>query len=141
MDVPKGWIGVDFDGTIAYQIKRTDPYQLGPPIPRMVERVCGWLKDGYRVKIMTARMAAYSHTLGQYRDLNKMERMLRDWCKEHLGQELEITNQKDGEMLALWDDKAIGVVADSGLPLTAFEATSNCPICGINFPHQHTAQG
>lgn len=109
----KYWIGVDFDGTLAYTIPRNDPYTLGPPIPLMVSRVKKWLSEGRKVKLMTARMCQYSH-LGDIRDLQKMERMLKDWCIEHIGVELECTNQKDGFMTELWDDRAVKVVKDTG---------------------------
>lgn len=137
MSIRDYWIGVDFDGTLAKSIYRTDPYQLGPPIPSMIARVQQWLSDGYRVKLMTARMSKYSHTLGVERDIVKMESDLRAWCKLHVGQELECTNEKDGLMLSLWDDRAVGVVKDTGEPLTSILASSSCPICGQQEPHNH----
>jgi len=112
----RGWIGVDFDGTLAEQIPRNDPYTLGPPIPEMVERVKSWVAAGYQVKLFTARMTPYSHTTSVPRDLVLMEQILRVWCITHLGFELECTNIKDGMMEVLWDDRAVGVIKDKGLP-------------------------
>lgn len=108
---------MDFDGTLAESIQRTSPYTLGSPVKIMIDRVRSWIANGYTVKLMTARMAEYSHTIGVKRDVKKMEMMLRIWCREHIGQELECTNQKDGRMIALWDDRAVRVILDTGMPV------------------------
>jgi hypothetical protein len=111
------WIGVDFDGTLATEEPgRTNPYELGRPIPEMVNRVKEWLAAGYRVKLFTARMASYSVTSQYHRNLDTMEALLRSWCREHIGAELECTNQKDGGMEVLWDDRAVRVIANTGHP-------------------------
>jgi ribosomal protein L37E len=39
---------------------------------------------------------------------------IKAWSKEHLGQILPITYQKDAEMLELWDDRAIQVKPNTG---------------------------
>jgi histidinol phosphatase-like enzyme len=111
------WIAVDLDGTLAKEKPgRTDPYEIGEPIPEMVERVKRWLALGLPVKLFTARMAEYSVTSQFYRDLERMELVLRAWCKEHIGQELECTNKKDGGMEVLWDDRAVQVARNLGVP-------------------------
>jgi hypothetical protein len=111
------WIGVDFDGTLAFEIPgRTNPYELGAPVPEMVERVKAWLAAGYRVKLFTARMARYPVTSEYYRDLALMEMELRRWLREHVGTELECTNQKDGGMEVLWDDRVVRVTRNQGKP-------------------------
>lgn len=111
------WIGVDFDGTLATDPPgRTDAYQLGEPIPRMVERVKGWIAAGYTVVIFTARAAEYSHTAGYRRDVGKMIKLIYEWTVKHIGTGLRVTNQKDGAMEVLWDDRAVRVVRDTGMP-------------------------
>lgn len=100
------WIGVDFDGTLAYTIKnRTDPYQVGEPIPEMINRIKDWVLKGFTVKLLTARMNKLSSTGHE------------DWCNKHLGFKLECTNAKDGWMEVLWDDRAIQVLPDTGMPI------------------------
>jgi len=111
------WIGVDFDGTIAYNvIERSDPYEVGKPIYEMIYRVRDWLAKGYTVKLLTARMNELSST-GQRRDVEKMRSILEAWCKEHVGQVIECTNAKDGWMEVLWDDRAVQVKPNTGVPI------------------------
>jgi len=60
MSKKHGWIGVDLDGTLARHDTTTQFPKIGEPIPKMLERVKQMLNEGYRVKIMTARVA-YDH--------------------------------------------------------------------------------
>lgn len=114
----KKWIGVDFDGVLVTEVRnRKDPYVFGDPIPEMVNRVKGWIASGYTVKLLTSRMAPYSHTAGKERDVDKMRAFLQLWCIEHLGKKLECTNQKDGGMEVIWDDRAVQVVRNQGKPI------------------------
>lgn len=96
------WIGVDLDGTLAYY--DGDASRIGNPIPRMLERVQRWLREGKRVKIMTSR-AVDQEGINQ----------VRAWLHEHGVGDLEVTCQKDPGMVALWDDRAVGVHRNTGL--------------------------
>lgn len=88
------WIGVDFDGTLAHS-------DTGEPIQPMVDRVKEHLKEGKDVRILTARDET-------------MDDEVKEFCKEHFGCELPITNQKDHEMERLYDDKAVQVEKNTG---------------------------
>lgn len=111
------WIGVDFDGTLATDPPgRKDAYTLGEPIPAMVERIKGWIAAGYEVVIFTARCAKYSHTAGYNRDVGKMITLIYHWTEKHIGVGLRVTNEKDGAMEVLWDDRAVRVIRDTGMP-------------------------
>jgi len=99
------WIGVDLDGTLAKIEDWQDPTEIGEPIMPMVDRVKQWLKKGRTVKIMTARVADNDEDV-----INA----IKEWCKTHIGQELEVTNRKDLGMIALIDDKAIRVEKNTG---------------------------
>jgi hypothetical protein len=104
-----GWIGVDFDGTLArYEGWATNGTDLGTPIPLMLERVKRWLAQGVQVKIVTARAA--SNSRNRYLDINR----IHDWCRKYIGIPLEVTAEKDFNMVALWDDRAVGVEANRG---------------------------
>ena len=116
------WIGVDFDGTLAYNIEnRTSPYELGEPVPEMVNRVKDWIAKGFTVKILTARMNKKSST-GHERDIEEMRHLLWEWCIKHIGEVLECTNAKDGWMEVLWDDRAVGVIPNTGIPTIPYES-------------------
>jgi hypothetical protein len=72
----------------------------------MVERVQRWLKKGKTVKIFTARVHGDKS--------GKQEKMIKEWCKEHIGQELPVTNIKTQQMYQLWDDRAVAVQKNTG---------------------------
>ena len=90
------WIGVDFDGTLAHS-------GTGAPVPAMVERVKRMLADGKRVKIFTARA-----------DRGEDIKQIADWLTSHGLPPLTITNIKDSEMVAFYDDRAIAVERNTG---------------------------
>lgn len=108
------WVGVDFDGTVSKF--QSGSAELGPPIPKMVERIRAWLAQGITVKIMTARA---SEPDPKFREMNR--RAIRAWCLKHIGVELEVTATKDYGMIALWDDRAVHVVENTGLTDAEFK--------------------
>jgi hypothetical protein len=108
----EGWIGVDLDGTLARYESRQGIHFVGGPIAPMVERVKDWLAQGKRVKIFTARV--YCSESGDPTEREQQRTMIREWCKKHLGQELEITCVKDYDMIELWDDRAVAVEKNVG---------------------------
>jgi len=102
-----GWIGVDLDGTLAEYHGWKNDGEIGQPIPLMVDRVKNWLKQDQTVKIFTARVSAPS---GKEEIINQ----IKAWCKQHIGQELDVTNVKDFAMIELWDDRAKQVEKNTG---------------------------
>lgn len=106
----KGWYGVDFDGTLCSDLNYAGPLSVGEPIPKMVERVKAWLAKGHEVRIFTARV---SKTKGD-RDVEEVRKVIEDWCEKHIGQRLQVTNEKDFSLIELWDDRAVGVIPNTG---------------------------
>lgn len=104
----KGWIGVDLDGTLAEYHGWND--EIGAPIPAMVDRVKQWLAEGYDVRIMTARGASGGYLRGEREQYTK----IRKFCFDLFGRYLAITHSKDMHMIALYDDRAIGVENNTG---------------------------
>lgn len=94
-----GWIGVDFDGTLAHYDYFRGEDHTGEPIDPMVKRVRKWRTEGKDVRLFTAR---------------KPSPVLRRWMREHLGEVLPITNTKDRFMQALYDDRAVQVKRNHG---------------------------
>ncbi len=103
-----GWIGVDLDGTLAHHDSFVGWDVIGEPIPSMMARVREWVDKRQRVKIFTARA---STTVGVAH--------VRKWLIKHGLGDLETTNAKDMDMIAMWDDRAITVERNTGKILTA----------------------
>jgi hypothetical protein len=83
--------------------------------------VKAWLAEGKTVKILTARINVPS---APFHDMHAAACAIREWTKEHIGQELDVVCSKDTDMIELWDDRAVGVVPNTGEMKTeeAFEA-------------------
>lgn len=104
----KGWIGVDLDGTLAASGPTRHYLGIGEPVPHMLQRVQHWLRTGRTVKIFTSRAKEPLEI-----------RHIHKWCERHGLPALEVTCEKDHAMIALWDDRAVGVVPNHGIPLLA----------------------
>jgi len=108
-----GWIGIDLDGTLAFHDKWVGQDHIGEPIPLMLERVKQMIKEGYTVKILTARAA-----------VEEQIPPVKEWIKKHGLGDLEVTCSKDHKLMALYDDKAIQVIKNIGVTLQeVFEKT------------------
>lgn len=120
-----GWIGVDFDGTLAQYGGWVDATHCGEPIQPMVDRVKAWLAEGREVRIMTARIFPYTRVLQPNEPMAVPEGdrgkqafaaacAIAQWCRQHIGQVLPITCVKDYGMVELWDDRAVQVRPNTG---------------------------
>jgi len=103
------WIGVDLDGTLAFYDGWKGAEHIGPPIPAMLNRIHRWIKSGRKVKIFTARAAVPEQVIHVYR-----------WLEDNGLDGIEVTNTKDHACVAIWDDRAVRVVKNTGEP---------CPGC------------
>ena len=99
----KGWIGVDLDGTLAFHDTNSPMVRIGEPIPLMIKRVKTMIKQGYRVKIFTARAQDSDQIF-----------LIRKWLLKNDLPALEITNIKDYNMIKLFDDRAVQVEPNTG---------------------------
>lgn len=118
----RGWYAVDLDGTLAHYDGWMGPDVIGAPIPAMVAKVKAHLAKGDIVKIFTARVCGLvdGYQEGKnplYMDSKKAYLAIEEYCNEHLGQVLEITCIKDLGMIALYDDRAIQIVENTGLSI------------------------
>lgn len=116
----KGWIGVDLDATLAHYVKWNHLLTIGEPIWPMVERVKQWLREGYEVRVMTARISPpyVPSTLTR----EDVEKAIQDWTEEHVGERLAVTCQKDLHMIELWDDRCVQVEPNTGEPVTYWQS-------------------
>lgn len=111
-----GWIGVDLDGTLAKYEGWQGPLHIGEPVPLMLDRVKAWLATGQEVRIFTARVS-HDGTQQRMDESQACYRAIAAWCLAHIGQRLEVTNEKDYQMLELWDDRAVQVEPNTGIIL------------------------
>lgn len=102
---PRGWIGVDLDGTLAEYHGWVGEDHIGAPVLDMVERVKEWRAEGRDVRVFTARV--FGARPG-------VVRVIEDWCLEHIGEALPVTCQKDYGMVELWDDRAVQIIPNTG---------------------------
>jgi len=110
-----GWIGVDLDGTLARYDGWKSETHIGEPVREMVSHVQQWLSEGRTVKVFTARVYEGARNLdGSLRDISHVRKAIEDWCEQHIGQRLEVTNVKDYGMIALYDDRAFHVRPNTG---------------------------
>jgi hypothetical protein len=72
----------------------------------MVERLKGWIAEGKKVKIFSARV-----TEGQ-----EAIRYIHEWLAAQGLPMLEVTNIKDFNMVELWDDRCVSVISNTGMP-------------------------
>jgi hypothetical protein len=117
-----GWIGVDLDGTVAHYDGFITVTHIGPPVEPMVKRIQEWLAEGIEVRIFTARVTKglVNHDGTPY-DVELVKKTIQQWCLTHIGMALEVTNEKDFNMLELWDDRAVRVVENKGIPCCSHE--------------------
>lgn len=106
----KGWIGVDFDGTLATYDGWQGHTVFGDPVPLMVARVKRWLAEGKTVKVFTARVGFGNPAV----EVMEAREAIEQWCHEHIGQRLEVVCCKDFAMIELWDDRAVAVQKNTG---------------------------
>lgn len=111
----KGWIGVDFDGTLAHYETWEGADVLGKPIPAMVKRVKEWLANGDDVRIMTARVYSPPDDAIRQNDAARALLAIQVWCSLNFGAILPVTCTKDFSMIEMWDDRCIQVERNIGI--------------------------
>lgn len=110
MEIGKKWIGVDFDGTMAFSPGGVphEPGKVGAPIPRMIDRIKAKLAEGVEVRVFTARVSSLEPN-------PEIEvAAIEAFCLEHIGQKLRVTAEKDYQMAEFWDDRGRQVVRNTG---------------------------
>ena len=107
----KRWVGVDLDGTLSRDDAEghfLPPYPLGEPIPEMIAMVKSLLHAGVTVKVFSAR-ACEAESVP----------IIQAWAEKHGLGRLEVTNQKDYDLIRFYDDRAIQVIPNQGRTVRA----------------------
>lgn len=106
-----GWIGVDLDGTLSTHEQGLNVNkEIGEPVTLMVQRVKAWLREGWEVRVVTARVS--SRLPQEFRDAQR--KLISAWTRLNIGEDLVATSEKDFNMLELWDDRARQVEHNTG---------------------------
>jgi len=95
--------GVDLDGTLAEYYGWKGETHIGKPIPKMMAKVKGWIAEGIRVVIFTARA-----------DNPDNIEAIDEWLEEQGIGELDITNIKTPDISRIYDDRAVQVKRNDG---------------------------
>ena len=105
----KAWVGFDLDGTLAQYDEWKGIHHIGEPIEPIVNIAKNMIKRGdFEVKIFTARVCDGQQVTAEF---------IKDWTeKQGLGR-LEVTNAKDMNMVACFDDRSIQVMPNQGVVL------------------------
>jgi 2'-5' RNA ligase len=103
----KPYVAFDLDRTLAVQrgAFKGDRF-VGKPIPEMVERLKQHIKDGDDVRIFTARVSNDPKGIARA--------AIEAWLQRNIGQNLPISDRKDHLMKKFYDDRAVGVVPNTG---------------------------
>jgi hypothetical protein len=106
-----GWIGVDLDGTLAHYDHWRGATHIGAPVALMLDRVKNWIADGREVRVFTARVS------GPPEEAQPCRQAIAEWMAANGLPNLPVTNIKDYQMLELWDDRAVQVYPNTGVPV------------------------
>lgn len=105
-----GWIGVDLDGTLAtYDPSTGINGAIGQPT-HLIHIVRDMLALAIDVRIVTARVATIH---GEH--IPEERQKVIDWLATHGLPRIPVVAEKDFGMLALLDDRAVGVHHNKGI--------------------------
>jgi hypothetical protein len=104
------WIGFGLDGTTAFFGDYLGIEDIGHPIPPIIALIKEYLNNGVRVKIFTDRI---SHSDAEVN--RRAEVIIKRWCLEHIGQELEVTNKIDFNTDCIYDTRVKEVITNTGV--------------------------
>lgn len=114
-------IFVDLDGTLAHYTGFKGPDVIGEPVEEMVEKVKERMTAGDKVVIFSARVAD-GNDYQSMLDSTMAEIAINAWCQKVFGKTLPITACKQRFADEFWDDRAKGVVANTGMFEDEFRA-------------------
>lgn len=121
------WL-VDLDGTLVkWDGVWRGPEHIGEPIQPMIDRVKMWLAQGRQVVIFTAR--AYPLGIDRFFvdmsdeayearvcEASKAVLAIKKWAVQTFGKELPVTCWKDYNAVEVWDDRAVQLIPNTGVP-------------------------
>jgi hypothetical protein len=109
----KGWWGFDLDATIAFYDTWRDG-AIGSPVKPMIRRMHHYLKQGRPIRIVTARVSPERGASEVLLEESRIRRFLVEQFGD-AGLTIPITNAKDSQMIAFFDDRAEQVIPNKGI--------------------------
>jgi hypothetical protein len=109
----KGWIGVDFDGTLVTYDHWRGADHVGEPIPKIINLVKNLLSAGNEVRIFTARVW-HDGTEARMTEAKLAEETIVEWGLKIFGVRFTVTCVKDYNMVMLYDDRCRQVETNTG---------------------------
>jgi hypothetical protein len=110
-DEDPSWIGFDLDGTVAFYDGWKSHTHIGVPIPKMIALIQSYRAQGKKVKILTARVNSDRPPV----EREEARQAIIAYMKEHVGEELPVTSEKDHHMLYNYDDRCKHVTTNTGI--------------------------
>ena len=107
-------IAVDFDGTLVIEVP---PPAIGKPVEEMVKKVKDELAQGTQVFIFSARVNPDGHNYEAALAATEAVLIIADFCREQFNMLLPITHEKLSIYDAIYDDKAIQIIKNTGVSL------------------------
>jgi hypothetical protein len=101
---------IDFDGTLAKEVKPYNPKEAGPPIKSTIKLVKQWMKDREKIVIFTSRVCSTAHTITEIRYARKL---ITAWCRHYLGKSFPITAEKHPKAI-MYDNRAHRIETNTG---------------------------
>lgn len=114
------WIGIDLDGTLAEYNGWRGAWHIGKPVPLMLARVKGWIGSGRTVKLLTARASMppkefpVEMQTARAAEITEFNKAWAEWCATYGIPVLEVTCEKNCQMVEQWDDRSVQVVPNTG---------------------------
>ena len=103
------WVGIDLDGCLAVYDKWHGIEHIGEPVEPILDHVLMLREAGVEVRILTARVQEGLKAIA----------VIEQWCLEHIGEILPVTDRKDMGMVYMLDDRAVTVEKNTGRILSA----------------------
>jgi len=104
-------IAVDWDGTLVEYHGFKGACIYGAPIPKMVNRIHFWIKEGHEVIIYTSRVSDEHSKSLREREIETIRFSLRDMGLPIL----RITANKYMRISEFWDDRSVRVIRNTGI--------------------------
>lgn len=107
-------IALDLDKTLFYHESKWGISKIGDPIPKMVERVKGWINKGHRISIFTARACPFAFGKDRREESERQKTLIHEALEKAGLPKFDVTCMKSPSFTHFIDDRAHRVIANTG---------------------------